>query len=75
MLDFGILGSLAFPVLLFDTNAASKNEPKSNQQKSRLGTGFYSALKGSACRRGGDHIYIYIYIYICVHGLHVHEQV
>ena len=51
-LGFWILRSLAFPVLLFDTNAASENEPKSDQQKSRVRTGFYS-VKGSACPREG----------------------
>ena len=53
ILDVWILGSFACPVLLFDTNAASENEPKSDQQKSRFRTSFYSVLKGSACR-GGD---------------------
>ena len=55
-LEFGvfwILGSFAFPVLLFDANAASENEPKSDQQKSSFRTGLYSVLKGSACRIGG----------------------
>ena len=61
-----ILRSFAFPVLVFDTNAASENEPKSDQSKNRFRTGFYSGLKGSACRRGGDHIYIHIYIYMCL---------
>ena len=50
--DCWILGSFAFPVLLFDTIAASENEPKSDQ-KSRFRAGFYSVLKGSACRREG----------------------
>ena len=44
-----ILGSCAFPVY---TNAASKNQPESDHQTSRLRTGFYSVLQGSACRRG-----------------------
>ena len=65
-LDFWILGSFAFPVLLFDTNSASENEPKSDQQRNRFRTGFYSVWKGSACRWGGwagVTIYTYIYIY------------
>ena len=59
--DLWILGSFAFPVLLFDMNAASENEPKSDQQKSRFRIGVYSILKGSACRRGRT-----MYIYICI---------
>ena len=63
---FWILGSFVFSVLLLDTNAASVNEPKSDQQKNRFRTGLYNVLKGFACRRGGDHIYIYICIFVCV---------
>ena len=70
-LDFWILRSLAFPVLLFDTNAASENGPKSDQQKRQVSHWFYSVLKGSACRRGGDHIYIYTYIFF----LHTYTQI
>ena len=61
-LEFWILGSVAIPVLLFDRNAASENQPKSDQQKGRFRTGFYSVVKGSACRRG---VATFLYIYIC----------
>ena len=44
--EFCIVGSFAFPVLLFDTKAASKNEPNSDQQK----IGF--ALVFTVFRRG-----------------------
>ena len=47
-------------IMLFDTNAASENEPSSDQQKSKFRVGFYSVLKRSACRRG-------VTIYICIH--------
>ena len=66
-LDFWILGSFVFPVLLFDTNSASESEPKSDQQKSRFRTGFYSVLKGYACRKGGDHTCTYVCIYLSIH--------
>ena len=50
----------------FNTNAASKNEPTSDHQKSRFRTGLYSVLKRSACHGGGyieeknTHIYMYL---------------
>ena len=64
ILDFWSLGPLAFSVLLFVTKAASENQPKCDQQKSRLRTVFFCVLKGSACRRGGaDHMYICLSMY------------
>ena len=38
-------------------------------EQSRFRAGFYTVVKGSACRRGvtiHTHIYMCIYIYICV---------
>ena len=70
-LDVWILGSgfFAFPVLLFDRNAASENEPKSEQQKNRFCTGVYNVLKGSACRRVGGNPYLYLCFYVYVKSL------
>ena len=64
-LGFWILGSFAFPVLLFDTNAASENEPKSYQQKSRFRTVFLPCFDGVCVSSGGE-VTIYIYIHIII---------
>ena len=72
-MDFWIPGSFAFTVMLFDATAESENEPKSDQ-KSRFRISFYSVLKGSACRWGGDHVFIHLlkifcmYMYIYIYG-------
>ena len=68
-----MLRFFAFPVLLFDTNAASENEPKADQQKKRFRNGFYSVLKGSACRRGVT-IYMYMDVYVC-RFIHTHKKI
>ena len=43
--------------------------PKLDSEKTKTGVciGIYSAFKGFACRRGGDHICIYIYVYVYVY--------
>ena len=56
-----ILGSFAFPILLFDRNAASENEPKFRPRKKQVSQWFLQCfeLKGSACRSaGGDRIIV-----------------
>ena len=63
LLDIWIFGFLGFWIFGF--------APKLDSEKQGVCTGIHSVFKGSACRGGGDHIYmyeyryVYIYIYTC----------
>ena len=69
-LDFYVFldsGIFRLPVLLFDTNATSKNEAKSDQLKRRFRTVFFPrVLKGSACRWKGGTIDIWCRVAVSI---------
>ena len=40
----------------------------------RFRTGFNSVLKGSACRKGGDHTYVHIHLFIYIQYLNIYVK-